>query len=161
MFGHGVLECDSQSKKEKLFKFHDEILPEHLWCKICPSCVLNRKFHTDVAHNCFKCHRRHAESECTIQTIDIFQNKFTNEPEIRDFSLSKMQLYPVDNFYIKLYAGMGCILFIRKKEGDVLSFFMHSDSWGQYGSQNDDRPIMNRFIEDCIELEKNTFFKIK
>ena len=46
------------------------------------------------------------------------------------------------------YAGMGCYLFIKRDDIDteIELFFMHSDSWGQYGPS--DVGELNNFIDD-------------
>lgn len=53
------------------------------------------------------------------------------------------------------YAGMGCHLFVKKNDinSNIEIFFMHSDSWGQYG--HSDVPELNAFIYG-YELIKNT-----
>jgi hypothetical protein len=54
------------------------------------------------------------------------------------------------------YAGMGCHLFVKRNDinSDIEIFFMHSDSWGQYGQS--DVPELNAFING-YELLKNTY----
>jgi hypothetical protein len=51
--------------------------------------------------------------------------------------------------YTTCYGGMGCTWFIRRdsKILPIEGFFMHSDNWGQYGIETDDRPYMNIFID--------------
>jgi hypothetical protein len=49
-------------------------------------------------------------------------------------------------------AGMGC-LFIARHNGTIQNqpiwrFFMHSDSWGQYGAESSDIPRLVRFVPD-------------
>ena len=49
-------------------------------------------------------------------------------------------------------AGMGC-MFIARHNGTIQNqsvhrFFMHSDSWGQYGEQSSDVPRLVQFVPD-------------
>ena len=53
----------------------------------------------------------------------------------------------------KVYVGMGCFLYYKVPVNattryDILVFFMHSDSWGQYGEETSDVPKLDRFIGD-------------
>jgi hypothetical protein len=57
-----------------------------------------------------------------------------------------------DNRYIKVYAGMGCCIFVRKVGGVYSTFFMHQDSWGQYGPGTDETPALDRFLSGCTEI---------
>ena len=48
---------------------------------------------------------------------------------------------------------MGCFLYYKVPISaitryDILVFFMHSDSWGQYGEETSDVPKLDRFIGD-------------
>ena len=56
-------------------------------------------------------------------------------------------------FYIDFYAGMGCYWYARNNNGTLEFFFMHSDSWGQYGEDTSDLPRYNAFREN-FELQK-------
>jgi hypothetical protein len=57
--------------------------------------------------------------------------------------------------YIVLSAGMGCLWYIRRSSvnAPLEGFFMHSDSWGQYGS--DETPQLNQFILGYTDLFPN------
>jgi hypothetical protein len=159
-FGHGVLECRIRQSKINLQKYVQDILPEHLWCTICQSTDNKRKSHTNCAHTCLKCRNRHSEEDCIIQPIQVFRDRFIDQIDLINFSEEKMQNYHDDNIYTKVYVGMGCQIFIRKKDGEILSLFMHSDAWGQYGPNSDDRPTMGGFIQECIEVDKDEFMNI-
>jgi hypothetical protein len=52
-------------------------------------------------------------------------------------------------------AGMGCLLFIRRHDvnADIEMFFMHSDSWGQYGYSEVGE--LNNFVEDYEPIYNN------
>ena len=47
---------------------------------------------------------------------------------------------------------MGCEIYIRKKNDSIQSFFLHNDRRGQYGSELDDMPILDKFIEGLVEI---------
>jgi hypothetical protein len=58
--------------------------------------------------------------------------------------------------YTKVYGGMGCIWFARRKNNfeKIELFFMHTDNWGQYGSTTDHRPILDKFLEGYRSVDK-------
>ena len=46
-----------------------------------------------------------------------------------------------------LYAGMGCSTYIRRNlDAKLEYFFLHSDSYGQYGLETSDMPKVNAFL---------------
>jgi len=52
---------------------------------------------------------------------------------------------------------MGSTWYIRNNNRNIEYLFMHSDSWGQYGDDTSDVPILNAFIDGYeLELTKNT-----
>jgi len=67
-FGHGLLECHDYYKRNKLFKYRNDVLDENNRCTI-EDCVYKR-FHTIEAHHCGKCKKRtkHSEKECPENT---------------------------------------------------------------------------------------------
>ena len=52
--------------------------------------------------------------------------------------------------YFTTSGGMGCQLYLRRlsKIDNFEIFFMHGDSWGQYGLETDERHFLKLFIED-------------
>jgi hypothetical protein len=50
-------------------------------------------------------------------------------------------------------AGMGCCFYCKRDgtDGTIELFFMHSDSWGQYGPETDERPKLNEFLQGYTE----------
>lgn len=56
--------------------------------------------------------------------------------------------------YTQLLGGMGCSWFIRRsgKDEPLYGFFMHSDSWGQYGGGGD-VPKLNEFTRGYTMIE--------
>ena len=79
------------------------------------------------------------------------QQYYTNAVEI---ARPVLDLEP-DRSYVNVYAGMGCAIYVKKVDGVYSTFFMHSDSWGQYGPTTDDRPAMNRFLRGCTQVHEH------
>jgi hypothetical protein len=50
-------------------------------------------------------------------------------------------------------ASQGCAWYFKRVDGAVTSFFMHGDNHGQYGSETDDVPRLQRFLHSCARLE--------
>lgn len=66
MFGHGLTECNSNSKKHAL-EHHTSDLPHDLWCGEA-SCFAKEK-HTTAGHRCEMCGVfGHGETRCTLAT---------------------------------------------------------------------------------------------
>lgn len=59
--------------------------------------------------------------------------------------------------YIDFNVGMGCICFIRRKDANspIECFFMHTDSWGQYGPTTDNRPYLAVFLSKYHHVRNN------
>ena len=157
-YGHGQIECGNQERIDKLAPHLEETLPKRLWCTHCPSSsVFVKKTHTNMAHNCRKCGRRHGEEGCIIQDISVFKERFQFIDEVSRFSTSALQDSPLDNIYSIIYSGMGSKIYIIKKDGVISSLFMHQDSWGQYGPLSDDTPILNKFIDGLEYCDSSQF----
>lgn len=143
-FGHGQMECGNNIKINNLVPYLNNVIPKNKQCT-----VINCRYkfnHMKESHLCDKCNRRHFD-ECIIQNLDFHKNKFDM---LNDFDISSLENY--NNIYVQLYVGMGCYVYIRKKENIILSLFMHSDSWGQYGEDSNDEPVLQKFIENLQEL---------
>ena len=156
-FGHGQMECGNKTKISQLRNFYYEILPENKWCTLCSDHNRHRKSHTSQAHICSKCGKRHSERDCIIQDFDHYNSQFGDMPDLAHFSTQKM-LEAEDNIYTILYSGMGSHLYVRKRSNEIQCLFMHQDSWGQYGIDTDNRPILTKFILNLTEIGKVNFF---
>jgi hypothetical protein len=55
IFGHGQIECHSESRKSELIPFLRESLPNQFQCTV-PGCISARN-HKITAHECSVCHR--------------------------------------------------------------------------------------------------------
>jgi len=48
--------------------------------------------------------------------------------------------------------GQGCCWYVKYSEEGHETFFMHGDSWGQYGEDTSDVPLMEAFIAGYEEV---------
>ena len=106
-YGHGQIECGNQSKINALKEFYSDILPEHKWCTHCPTHSFAKKKHTSHAHNCHKCGKRHGESDCIIQELDNYLERFCY-PEITKKNKCKLifsVIYVTLFFNIRIIRG--------------------------------------------------------
>jgi hypothetical protein len=158
-FGHGQMECREEVLKDYLQQFNTDIMSQYMWCDLCPSTSEFRKTHTRDAHVCQNCLERtttHSHDQCIIQDFDVFKQRFAGMEDLETFETHLLQQHG-DNIYTILYAGMGCSLYVRHKNGTIKALFMHQDAWGQYGPTSDDTPKLNKFIEDCEQVDKVQF----
>lgn len=148
--GHGQIECGNPNKINLLANYYNQILPVSKQCKF--NTCNNKETHSTEAHHCENCgERNHQWSDCIIQSLDYHINKYSEYGSI-NLSMFDYHNFLIDfnNVYLDEYAGMGCTLFIRKKNNKVESLFMHSDAWGQYNVDN--TPIYNKFIQGCDNI---------
>ena len=148
-YGHGQIECNNPMMKESLKVFFNDKINEDDYCEL-GGCKYPWS-HNRRAHNCHKCFRNHRSTECIIQNLDHFANQFQITPIYTNMINTYLATRP--DVFIKYYVGMGCELFLKKKEDTIEALFMHQDSWGQYGPHTSDRPILERFING---LQDNT-----
>jgi hypothetical protein len=142
-FGHGQIECRNNYKQTNLIKYFNDELPIHLQCTV-ENCS-NKKYHTTSAHHCSKCKERHPENQCTINNSMVLNIIDSNKDYIDNLLLN--------NNYTIFYAGMGCQVYVRKKNNIVDGIFMHSDSWGQYGPVTDETPRLLKFISNIGHMK--------
>ena len=144
-YGHGRSECTNITKINYLKQFHNDRLSLENYCTI-DGCKYKWS-HTYKSHHCHKCFRNHSSKECIIQTFNNHKEQFTmlNSIDINTIFHNK------NNVFIKYYIGMGCHIYIRKKN-TIESIFMHSDSWGQYGPKTDDSPLFYSFINELTDI---------
>lgn len=148
--GHGQVECGNPNKINLLANYYNQILPVSKHCEF--NTCNDKETHTKEAHHCENCgERNHQWSDCIIQSLDYHINMYCEDGSInlRMFDYHNF-LINFNNVYLDEYAGMGCTLFIRKKNNKVESLFMHSDAWGQYNV--DDTSIYNKFIQGCDNI---------
>ena len=150
-YGHGQAECGNQLLIDDLLKYKDDKLPVQLQCTH-RGC--KRKWsHVSEGHFCHKCYKNHHSSECVIQSIYETTRRYNinldNEVQLLNNSA-------LNNIYISVYMGMGCMLFVKKKDNILNSLYMHCDNWGQYGPETDYSDVYAKFINNCTEIIKET-----
>lgn len=113
-------------------------------CAVCMEIPISIRL-PDCKHACLceKCMDRirspeeKTETERFESVIDDFRYLFTG----------------LDNVYVIVYAGQGCNLYVRKKNGVFDAFFLHGDEQGQYGP--DRTPSLNRFLSGLTQIAED------
>ena len=107
---------------------------------------------------CFQCVKKLNKND-DIKSYNLF-NEILNEGNMETYCDIKQvkQLLSKSmesKIYTKSYAGMGCVLFIRRDfiDGDLLGFFLHSDCQGQYGVNH--MPFVDKFIDGYKYCQMN------
>ena len=150
--GHGQTECGNHRKIERLKQYYNEILDDKDWCTD-PFCV-SQQTHTNIAHTihhtkCEYCDKVHkTPEECIIMTIDQATQRFNYDMN-QNIDYNNF-FTPFSNSYAQIFLGQGCLLYIRKKDNELLTCFLHGDNMGQYGI--DDTPIVERFIDGLHDV---------
>jgi hypothetical protein len=162
-FGHGQMECKNDLLKLNLDKFDSDFIDIDLHCTI-NDCI-DRCTHLTSGHNCRFCFERVLhKKKCPLNLSE--QNLICDK--LSDYML-KIDLDMIGSKYnlqigecIRLFGGMGSSWYFRVNKYTYLIEFimMHSDSWGQYGSDTSDLYRLNaftyeyklRYVDDYIEL---------
>lgn len=113
----------------------------------CCICLANKSEvpFTSCIHNCI-CHN------CLVRLDGKSLNSdYTHmqQPSAEMIEMVKSSFGARDGkIYGIFYAGMGCTWYIKRegRDSEPDSFCMHSDCWGQYGRESDDRAKLYRFI---------------
>lgn len=160
-FGHGVMECENNRSVENLAMFHHEVTPGRR-CTFheCP----NPETHTNSSHHCHRC-GRHGESaiNCIIQPYNVHRGRFYDDPYLNHFEINDfIRDLNGRNGVVPIFIGMGCTLWVRVRfqindEPELMSLFMHSDAYGQYGEDSNDLPRLEAFKDGCVEYNPNSF----
>ena len=150
-FGHGQQECNNLDALKHLGFYYLDKVPKDKKCKI-GGCKHKDK-HTTEGHICHYCGsfgiKNHIKN-CPKNGASIIDdpNNFGS------FMQEEVDKYDIKlNYYIELYAGMGCMWYVRNNKNVLEYLFMHSDSWGQYGDDSSDLPRYLAFKEN-FELQK-------
>ena len=146
-FGHGQIECNNPGLKSRLQQFHSDRLFASDYCTL-EGCR-HPWSHKTIAHHCGRCNRNHHSSACIIQPLENQIAKFDQM-----YQLNKYQEFfsKNPNGHIVNYVGMGCDVYIKQVDGELMGLFMHQDSWGQYGPETDDTPVLSKFIGETPNL---------
>lgn len=141
-FGHGQMECGDSENIAALVLLEDRLLPNNLQCTM-PGCMYPET-HNIASHHCRYClQKNHGERDCIIKEMTYYHGKYVNlEHDLRI----------LDNVFFKELAGMGSVIYVRKKNGYLMFLLMHGDNWGQYGERTSDVPRLNKFIEGLREV---------
>lgn len=217
LFGHGRVECGKKDLMDALILYHDDKISVDDRCSL-RTCGDKSKYHTEQAHYCTMCYKRHSEFECDINAgkykvicpLCMAPNMYLNATKINsndtcdvcltnkvstELPLCKHRCLCIDclhelekahtnpalftktfnindaiivdipdhikedalkimgdvdgKVFTMTYGGMGSCFFVRRSSVDspLSAVFMHSDSWGQYGPETDDRPYLSLFAE--------------
>lgn len=160
-FGHGQVECDNPATYAKLMiETKEDDLPKMMHCSS-NECTGPHN-HTIEAHICLVCSEQHPREECPISpaekrsnhngnivaesTSDFFSSQFEHARE--QFGDRAGKVYSV------CYGGMGCSLYVKRSSptSPLYGYFMHSDSWGQYGPGSDDSPTLELFLKGFVKV---------
>jgi len=113
-------------------------------------------FHLTEKHKCGTCHKfGHGRMECGHpDKIAALANPMTQLEKSVCEMASTIFDSTVGKCYTSLYGGMGCMWYAKRDyyDGAISLFFMHSDSWGQYGKNSDDRPKLEAFISGYTQV---------
>lgn len=147
-FGHGQVECGNYTKINNLIKMSRGIrFPENLRCQS-PGCR-QAYSHCSDAHICSQCSGRHFDSACIQSPLNPTSDAYA-------YSEGQKELGNIPGkVFVEIYAGMGCQWFIKRDSpfANLSIFFMHSDCWGQYGIQCDDRAKLVQFLSGYIHAK--------
>ena len=112
-------------------------------CKICLENEVNYLL-PDCKH-CSMCH------ECSKKLMK--KKIITHHDTLMQQAEIKMDTTP-GKIYVKVMAGMGCMYFYKRDDinHNLISFFMHSDEWGQYGPSTDRTNELNQFLSGYSEI---------
>lgn len=162
--GHGQLECENNNLIMELAKFHTDTMPKQMYCSAegCPS----YNHHSVEAHICSHCNKRHIEQICKGKIFGKSNGKnlFVEQQFSDKIFLKKTHF--IDSakstfgnkegkIFTNVYAGMGCVWYMKRnyENGEIYGYFMHSDSWGQYGPNCDDTPGLYRFLNGYTKID--------
>jgi hypothetical protein len=162
--GHGQNECGNLEKIMALKKDSTKI-PFELQC-YAKNCK-NISLHTIEGHKCLFCKEfSHDISECPNQKWETKVKNGTTFGQSKEGFLEKKNLqlqarkqlaWSEHKVFTKVYGGMGCIWYAKRSNTfeKIKLFFMHSDNWGQYGPNTDDRPKLDAFLSgySCVDKE--------
>jgi hypothetical protein len=151
--GHGQIECgnDQLIQDLKALTIGLNVLKIEYPCNL-KDCI-DPHSHTTKGHSCLYCDKRENMHlrYCPLNINTTEDNSICDD--ITKFDKSIVENITEINLkyreYTKVYGGMGCIWFVRSKNGNNEYneyLFMHSDSWGQYGKETSHLPRYKAFI---------------
>lgn len=143
MFGHGQRECQKIDLMKALQQDYQTIPSGHM-CE--DSKCLYPYLHTTEGHCCLYCGNRDKTHKKFCPVVD--STCITTNPHGTGLDITEeIKTIPIKiGHYLIKSAGMGCIWFVRNNNRRIEYFFMHSDSWGQYGEDTNNVPRLNCFL---------------
>jgi hypothetical protein len=155
-FGHGQNECGNFYMSENLKHISKGIqFPSDMKCTsaYCPASYS----HSSNAHYCSQCGDRHLESVCPKGYVMTSDNQ-----EIIHAKTEASKLFGDTDgkIYTTIYVGQGCEWYVKRnfKFGPIQLFFMHGDSWGQYGPKIDNRDRLEAFCTGYKNIANGQMF---
>jgi hypothetical protein len=155
-FGHGQKECGNFNLSKNLKQMSKDIrFPSHMKCTspCCPSSYS----HSTNAHHCTQCSELHIESLCPkgcVMSTDTTEINYVKSDASKRFAQTDGKIYTT------IYSGQGCAWYAKRnfKSSPIQIFFMHGDSWGQYGPQADDRHKLSAFCTGYKNITDGKMF---
>lgn len=143
MFGHGFSECGSLNH---ILQLTLNRIPEDKQCDV-EGCKY-KETHVRQGHKCLLCNGYgHGYKEC----IHVSPEKI----------LSTFPTQVPGKIYVSTYGGMGCMNYWKRDSPNThfTKYFMHNDSWGQYG--HSEVPELMEFLNGYqpLRLIDNPFIK--
>jgi len=129
LFGHGQVECGKE------YNFANSPGTVSVSCDII-GCY-DPWSHTTQGHDCLYCNKKEGHLKlCPVREgFPIYETR------------PGEQLTILPGTFLHRYCGMGCSEYFRKLPNrDLEYFFMHSDSWGQYGEDTSEVPQLMAFL---------------
>ena len=157
-FGHGQIECHNSFMIEQLKSNSVTIkLPHVSYCTslTCP-CPWT---HTSESHYCSQCQDRHCESVCTMGCVIM------GDPEeiqrVIQEARTKFGSTP-GKIFTTIYSGQGCDWYAKRNDNNkmISLFFMHCDSWGQFGPKTDHRSKLKNFCYGYRDCDTGKFLVV-
>lgn len=93
-------------------------------------------YHTSEGHCCVLCGQRDG-THLKLCPIIV--------PQFDKSSFIKSDSKPSSGHYMSEYGGQGCQNYCRNNHGTYEYFFLHGDSYGQYGEDTSELPLVNAF----------------
>jgi hypothetical protein len=150
-YGHGVMECNDITKITQLHSIPQHCIPKEKQC----SCLYG-SFHTIEGHICKSC-KKFGHNYYDCKEVSCIAPQDDNDIDSKTLRLIESRMSNIDGkIYMLFYTGMGCCYYAKRDcYGGIISlFFMHSDSWGQYGENTSDVPKLRAFLNGYNPLNK-------
>lgn len=152
------LVCPTCRTDIKISHSQKEVRGTDIQCVVClesdnPFLFFPQCGHVNVCKEC--CNRMDKNAKPSMDSILIERIQLESDMQPDIITRVRTLFDEISGkIYISTYGGMGCSWFVRRDDTSLPleAFFMHSDSWGQYGPDSDDRPLMNKFIENYTEI---------